>query len=217
MPGQPGISYSRGETVYTFVSKTNGISHKGSIPFESTRLADAPCRRLCFIRFFVYCFMKKRTHYKYTKELLEPIVKNSISIAQVLLALKLKYAGGSYRHISKIIKEFEISTTHFKRQGWNKGLPSLNRHTKESAFKKIFILNGSKTRGVILKRLLLELDIKKEICETCKIDPVWNNQPLSLHVHHINGNHFDNRLENLQILCPNCHTQTPTYGSKIRK
>jgi len=50
-------------------------------------------------------------------------------------------------------------------------------------------------------------------CENCGITE-WNNQKLSFHVDHINGDRTDNRNENLKILCPNCHSQTETYASK---
>jgi hypothetical protein len=55
-------------------------------------------------------------------------------------------------------------------------------------------------------------------CRDCNNEGNWNNKKLSLHLEHINGNWDDNRLENLCFLCPNCHSQTPTYcGNKNKK
>lgn len=65
-----------------------------------------------------------------------------------------------------------------------------------------------------LKSRLLKQGYKKEQCEECGQDPSWNGKRLILHLDHINGVSTDHRLENLQILCPNCHSQTGTYCAR---
>jgi hypothetical protein len=67
-------------------------------------------------------------------------------------------------------------------------------------------------RGTI-KRALLRERLKDYRCELCGISE-WLGRPLSLALHHINGNGRDNRLENLQLLCPNCHTQTENFAGR---
>jgi Zn finger protein HypA/HybF involved in hydrogenase expression len=61
---------------------------------------------------------------------------------------------------------------------------------------------------------LFQYEIKKPICEDCGIGNYYNNKPLTLQLHHINGDNKDNNIKNLQILCPNCHSQTQTFRSK---
>jgi 5-methylcytosine-specific restriction endonuclease McrA len=57
--------------------------------------------------------------------------------------------------------------------------------------------------------------LKDERCERCGLTD-WRGQPLSLALHHVNGDGADNRLENLQLLCPNCHSQTPNFAGRNR-
>lgn len=65
-----------------------------------------------------------------------------------------------------------------------------------------------------LKSRLVAEGYKKEVCEECGCGAVWNNKPLTLQVDHKDGDNTNHRLENLRLLCPNCHTQTSTFGSK---
>ena len=68
-----------------------------------------------------------------------------------------------------------------------------------------------------LKIRLLEAGIKEEKCEECGLDPIWNDKKLILQLDHKDGNNQNHLLENLQILCPNCHSQTPTFCGKNKK
>lgn len=154
---------------------------------------------------------------KYTKEKLEPIVLKSRAISEVLRNLGLKQSGGNHYHISNKIKKFEINTSHFLGQAWNRGKKSINKYTKKEFIEKILILNGSGWHSHTIKLKLFEFNIKERKCEKCRQTEIWFNTKLSLHLDHINGNHNDNRLENLKILCPNCHSQTSTYCGKRNK
>lgn len=73
-----------------------------------------------------------------------------------------------------------------------------------------------KTSSNKLRQALFLSGYKENKCECCNITE-WNGKPISMQLHHIDGNPLNNALENLQILCPNCHTQTDNYGSKNKR
>jgi DNA-binding CsgD family transcriptional regulator len=77
---------------------------------------------------------------------------------------------------------------------------------------QVFVAGSRRNRGH-LKRRLLRAGIKEERCERCGLSE-WRGQLLSLSLHHINGDRYDNRIENLELLCPNCHSQTDTYSGR---
>ena len=79
--------------------------------------------------------------------------------------------------------------------------------------KDILVENSTYKDATKLKKRLIKEGIKEYKCEKCGITE-WQGEPISLQIHHINGIHNDNRLENIQILCPNCHSQTDTYSGK---
>lgn len=147
---------------------------------------------------------------KYTKETLEEAVKTSKSISQVLRKIGLSTSGGNHSHIAKKIRYFEINTSHFTGQGWNRGNISNNR---KKANEILVLTPGKRTKGHQLTRAMVESDIPHK-CAECDTKPHYNGKPLTLQVDHKNGNWEDNTLENLRFLCPNCHSQTPTFGAK---
>ena len=64
-----------------------------------------------------------------------------------------------------------------------------------------------------LAKRLLRVNLKERMCEKCGLE-LWMGKPIPLELHHINGVHSDNRIENLQLLCPNCHALTDNYRGK---
>ncbi|MET0649775.1 MAG: HNH endonuclease [Pyrinomonadaceae bacterium] len=64
-----------------------------------------------------------------------------------------------------------------------------------------------------LKLRLLRDGLKEHCCERCGRSK-WRREPIPIELHHVNGNRFDNRLENLQLLCPNCHALTDNHAGK---
>lgn len=153
---------------------------------------------------------------KYTAEMLSPIVESSLSYAEVLRRLGLKQTGGSQANIKRLVRKFGISTDHFLGQKRNQGDKHLGGPGKATA-EEILILRdplGPHEKAVRLRRALIDTGIAYR-CAICEREPVWNGKPLMLTVDHLNGRRNDNRRENLRFLCPNCHSQTPTFGRNL--
>ena len=140
----------------------------------------------------------------YSKENLEAIVKNNTSIAGVMRDLGLKQGGGSRSTVFKYIEKYNINTDHFTGSRWNVG-----KKIPVTPLKNILKENTNFKSNVLLQRLVYK-GLKEYKCECCGISN-WNNKPITLELHHIDGNHYNNTFSNLQILCPNCHSQTDTF------
>ena len=78
------------------------------------------------------------------------------------------------------------------------------------------LLAGKKRSRNHIKARLFDARLLQQRCQECNLD-TWRGRPVSMHLDHINGIKNDNRLENLRMLCPNCHSQTPTYGGRNRR
>ena len=150
---------------------------------------------------------------KKTREEIESAAAKSSSIAGVCRLLKLVPSGGNYRIIHNAIEKYKIDTRHFTGQGWN-----INLKFKPFEGKKIeeILVENSTYQSYKLKKRLIAEGIKKSVCESCG-QSEWLEQPIPLELHHINGNNSDNRLENLRLLCPNCHALTDSYRGKNKR
>jgi len=151
---------------------------------------------------------------KYSKLLLEPIVKDSKSTSEVLRRLGLSLSGGNNSHLNRLFKKFNIDTSHFLGRASNKG----KSDSKKLHWKEILVYDrhqGRRENVFRLKRAMLESGVL-ECCEQCKLGPEWNGQSLVLQIDHKDGNKLNNFPSNVRFLCPNCHSQTPTFGIKNR-
>lgn len=79
-----------------------------------------------------------------------------------------------------------------------------------------YLVRGRDTNRTHLKRRLLAAGLKRNVCEECGLAE-WRGRPLSMALHHVNGDGRDNRLENLRLLCPNCHAQTENFSGRGRR
>ena len=153
--------------------------------------------------------MSKR---KWTDEQFIEAVANNHSIAGVIRDLGLIPAGGNYATVNNKIKELNLDISHFTGQGWNVGIKF--KPKKAKPLSEILVENVNYQSFKLAKRLLKE-GIKERRCERCK-RVEWERVPIPLELHHINGTRTDNRLSNLQLLCPNCHALTDNYRGKNR-
>lgn len=155
--------------------------------------------------------MKKRS---WTLEQLKESAQNSKSIRQVIIKLGLRGAGGNYQQIKRYIEEEKISITHFTGKGWNKGLSGIGK--PRIALSDI-LKQGSWFQSYKLKKRLFAEGLKPRNCEECGWSKQSEDGYLPLELDHINGDRYDNRLENLRVLCPNCHSLKPTHRGKNKK
>lgn len=139
----------------------------------------------------------------------------NFSYRAVLQTLGLVPAGGNYSHVTARIIELNLSTEHFTGKGWNVGWKFDPRKSKITLGE--LLVENRPTQSHKLRVRLIAEGIKQPSCELCGWAQVSADGRLPLELDHINGNHADNRLENLRILCPNCHSLQPTHRGKNKR
>lgn len=139
------------------------------------------------------------------------VMKESDNIGQFLEAIGERKGGSGYKRFYDFCRKYDIKyKDHFR---YDIKIPiNLNKPIEEILVEKSSYLNTNN-----LKQKLLKLGLLENKCAECGNDGTWNGKRLALHMDHINGVHDDNRIGNLRILCPNCHSQTDTYCGKNRK
>jgi transposase-like protein/5-methylcytosine-specific restriction endonuclease McrA len=102
----------------------------------------------------------------------------------------------------------------FARATWSKAVATgrIQPRDRKIPLDELLVVGRKTSRGH-LKRRLLEAGLKENRCEICGITR-WMGKPVNMQLHHKNGDGSDNRLENLQLLCGTCHSQTDTYGGR---
>ena len=152
---------------------------------------------------------RKSKIYNFSNEEFKKIIEQSNSLTDCCIRLNFSPYGTNGRN--QIKKRAEELGIPLKFSYENK------REYKKQSYDEILVENSSYQSRQSLKKRLLRDNLLENKCQICGQLPIWNNQPLSLQLDHINGHNNDNRLENLRILCPNCHSQTNTFSGKNKK
>lgn len=162
--------------------------------------------------------MKSR-FYNFTKEEIYDAIISSSTQKECLNKLGFKHER-NIDTFKKVVLEYgfqtefeelkqrskEFNKTHLKKITTNN---CLNKDLEPKIFKE----NSNFDRGSI-KRYITRNNLIDYVCAKCGNKGEWQGEKLNLQLHHINGINNDNRLENLTFLCPNCHSQTDTFGTK---
>lgn len=151
--------------------------------------------------------------HSYNKNELEELIRTSKSYAQVLRKMNITPAGGNYHTLKNKIKEYKISTDHFTGMGWNVGLKF--KPTKPLPIEE-FLKKDRPCSSHHLKSRLIKEGLKEWRCEQC-LNTEWLNKPIPIELEHSDGDHNNNELSNLKILCPNCHAQTSHYRGRASR
>ncbi len=138
-----------------------------------------------------------RNYKNYTDQDVINFSKDVKSLSQLLKKLNLRSCGGNYANMKLILQRLEVDCSHWTGQAWSKGqqLKPWNKYLKNQNLKNHIIKEREKE------------------CESCKLQ-VWMSFSIPLELHHINGDRTDNTLENLQLLCPNCHALTSNWRNR---
>jgi hypothetical protein len=147
---------------------------------------------------------------------LREAVRGSTSWSGVMRCLGLAVAGNSVKAVKSLANALGLDVSHFKGHGWSKGMTNMPSPPQTISLSEILVEKSRYSSSKDLKRRLFKSGIKEKRCEHC-LNTEWIGKEIPLQLDHINGIRSDNRIENLRVLCPNCHALTPTWGGRNHK
>lgn len=150
---------------------------------------------------------------KYTREVLEPLLRQVTSFNQLAKLIGIKATGSNTTNLKRRCVEYNLDLSRMTGQGHNKGKQARNKlHYSHFLVERNPL--DRRLEAPILRRAMIESGIKYECTgDNCILVDVWNGKLLRLHIDHKDGNYWNNKRVNLRFLCPNCHSQTDTWGN----
>jgi len=136
-------------------------------------------------------------------------VSENVTISGVLRDLGLSTSPGNFKTFKRYCQKLSLDVSHMTGRA-----SSFKGNTR--SLSDILVVNSDYASNSILKKRLLKAKLFEEKCYECSKDPSWMGKKLTLQLDHINGVPNDNRIGNLRLLCPNCHSQTETYSRKLK-
>lgn len=145
-----------------------------------------------------------------SKDEFADIVKNSNTLTEICQKIKYSTRGGvAFKTINKRIEIDGLDNTHLIAGA--KAKMGGSSYKRKRPLEDILIEHSDYDSTSALKKRLINESILTNQCYNCGLEPKWDNKVLVMALDHINGRPFDHRIENLRLLCPNCHSQTDTY------
>lgn len=148
--------------------------------------------------------------YNWSKEILIDAIGKATNHCDALRLLGIPTQGNNLNTLKRKIIEYNLDVSHFTGRKELYG-------TENKVYKSVIQYLGTNKRisSSRLKTKLIAEGYKENKCEICGLSE-WNGRKIVLQLHHLDGNHNNNELDNLQILCPNCHSQTDNYCNSTR-
>lgn len=148
--------------------------------------------------------------YNFSPEQLQSLLDSRNTYTEILRVAGIN-SSSSTNTLKRIIKEYKLDTSKFEenRKLYKQQMAKMSLCSEYNIESKLH--RNTKTNSHKLRNKLIEFGYKESKSELCGISE-WLGKPVKLQLHHIDGNHDNNELSNLQILCPNCHSMTDNFG-----
>ena len=134
------------------------------------------------------------------------LVSESLTIAAVAKALGYSSGRAARHRVTARIGQLALDTSHFRNWIQYGAVPTAT-----------LLVKNSPVNNQTIKKRLLDEGILKNECVECQNPGLHNGKPLVLHLDHVDGDNSNNELSNLRLLCPNCHSQTLTFGGRNKR